>query len=109
MNMENMRFVVLLVLAMAADTIVMAERPQLLSNQLFFAERKVTSSDYEFAQASFLFDQDLYVNEPFLCGKMEEDCKPVECKLCDWTKEEVSINQLVLFCFVEMLDCSQYP
>ena len=79
-------------MSFAADTIVQAERPQLLSNQLFFAERRVTSTDYEFAQTSFLFDQDLYLNEPFVCGKMEEECKPVECKLCDWTQNAVPLS-----------------
>ena len=67
-----------------------SERPQLTNNRVPL-EATVESKRYEYLLTTLEFDQDLYVNEAFVCAGQEVDCTPSACVPCDWSGESVCI------------------
>ena len=65
------------------------ERPQLTNNRVVPLSATVANEYYEYLLTTLEFDQDIYVNDAFLCAGQELDCTPTECVPCDWSIEEV--------------------
>ena len=62
-------------------------RPQLIKNRVAPLSGTVSSDYQEYLLTTLEFDQDVYVNDPFLCAGQEEDCTPSNCVPCDWSGE----------------------
>ena len=65
------------------------DRPQLIGNRVVPAAATVASENYEYVLTSLEFDQDVYINDVFLCPGQEKDCAPMNCEPCDWSGESV--------------------
>ena len=74
-------------------------RPQLINNRVVPLSAVVASERYEYLMTTLEFDQDIYVNEPFMCPGQEEGCVERECVPCDWTGENVSFFFFFFFLF----------
>ena len=77
-------------------------RPQLTASRVVPLSATVSSEYYEYVSTSLEFDQDIYVNDPMVCGGQDEDCVPTNCEPCDWSGESVlsfSFNLLLVFVF----------
>ena len=61
------------------------QRPQLTKNRVLPMEATVSSEKYGYLLTTLEFDQDLYVNDAFLCPGQDRDCASTDCVACDWT------------------------
>jgi hypothetical protein len=60
-------------------------RPKLVKGEYDVRDEVLISSKYEFLQTSLEFDQELFMNEPFICAGGERTCPPLDCIPCDWS------------------------
>ena len=79
------------------------ERPKLVANRVIPLSATVASESYEYLLTTLEFDQDVYINEPFLCPGQESDCTPADCVPCDWSGEAVCLFSFLLFPFYLLL------
>ena len=64
-------------------------RPQLVDTRVIPLEATIASEQYGYLLNTFEFDQDVYVNQGFLCAGQDEECNPPPCVACDWSGPEV--------------------
>ena len=62
-------------------------RPQLIGNRVVPLSNTLTSELQEYLWTTLEFDQDVYVNDAFVCPGSEDDCIPKDCDACDWSIE----------------------
>ena len=67
------------------------ERPQLTNSRVLPLQGMVASERYEYLLTTLEFDQDVYVNDAFLCPGQDRDCVKSDCVPCDWSGEEVVV------------------
>ena len=94
-----LRWVVALVVIGGVLLGVCGDRPQLVRATYGERSDQFLGSKYEYIQSAFEFDQDLYLNEPYLCINSENSCPPLDCTPCDWSKPNVCVFFFFSFSF----------
>ena len=87
--MRNAWVVVLLVFFVLGGNSEEGGRPQLVNNRVVPLSATIGNNYKEYLLTTLEFDEDVYVNDPFLCAGQEEDCVMMECEPCDWSGNEV--------------------
>ena len=70
---------------------VSSSRPQLVGSRVLPLQAIVASEKYEYLLTTLEFDQDVYVNDPFVCAGQDQGCVKTGCEACDWSGEMVSL------------------
>ena len=70
------------------------ERPQLKTATFSERSESFLGSRYEWIESAFEFDQDLYLNEPFVCVNAEAPRPELDCIPCDWSYPGVLLSFL---------------
>ena len=64
------------------------DRPQLKNSRVLPLDAFIANEKYEYILSTLEFDQDIYLNEPLVCPRQENNCS-YTCTPCDWTGETV--------------------
>ena len=60
-------------------------------NSVLPLQTTLASEKYSYLLTSLEFDDDVYVNDPFICSGQDEDCEVTNCKACDWSGESACL------------------